>query len=62
MHTSSDAGDEIQIDFKMTNMDPEMQKQINEVARAMVQKIYQEIINEDQMNGNTTKEGKSFTL
>ncbi len=62
MHTAAGKeGDEIEIDFKMANIDPEMQKQINEVARAMVQKIYEEIVSEDQLSGNA-KGPKSFTL
>ena len=38
-----------------------MQKQINEVAKAMVQKIYEEIANEDQSKADR-KQSRSFTL
>lgn len=44
-----------------SKIDPEMQKQINEVARAMVQKIYEEIANEDQSQTDK-KQSRSFTL
>jgi len=44
-----------------SKIDPEMQKQISEVARAMVQKIYEEIANEDQSQTDK-KQSRSFTL
>ena len=47
----------------MEGLDPEIQKQINDVARAMVQKIYAEIIQEEkEAKKDGEEKGSSFTL
>jgi len=47
----------------MAGVDPAMQKQINEVARAMVSKIYQEMISEESARSASKQKGyTSFTL
>ena len=47
----------------MAGVDPAMQKQINEVARAMVSKIYQEMISEESARSAGKQKGHtSFTL
>ena len=46
----------------MPGVDPHMQKQINEVARAMVSKIYQEIVTEEAAKSSDTNDISSFTL